>query len=180
MLPKAGGLSTEGLFWACSLAAQVSLQLFLLIPDALHMSEVILPCWDSFTLGIAVLGLNLAAPRQHFPNCFLLPSAPVPLCSSVLCFGTSPASLGQASKDLGLGWGDSMPSPAEGTELLPSPAGNSHVPSLLSTPATSNYSCLWLPHCSGALPFHSSFLPPFWVLSLCWFKQLHLKKTRSL
>lgn len=114
MLPKAGGLSTEGLFWVCSLAAQVSLQLFLLIPDALHMSEVILPCWDSFTLGIAVLGLNLAAPRQHFPNCFLLPSAPVPLCSSVLCFGTSPASLGQASKDLGLGWGDSMPSPAEG------------------------------------------------------------------
>lgn len=42
-----------------------------------------------------------------------------------------------------------MHSPAEGTKLLPSPGGNSHVPSLLSTPAASNYSCLWLPHSSG-------------------------------
>lgn len=139
MLPKAGELSMEGLFWVCSQAAQVSPQLFLLIPDTLHTSDVISPCWNSFTLQIAVLGLNLAGlncPKAALPNCFLLLSAPA------LCCGTSPASLGWASKNLGLGWGASMYSPAEGTELLPSPGGNSHLPSLLSTPATSNYSCL--------------------------------------
>lgn len=44
MLPKAGGLSTEGLLWVCSQAAQALLRLFLLIPDAPHTSEVIWPC----------------------------------------------------------------------------------------------------------------------------------------